>query len=301
MSGRIFLGLDIGPDDLRAVALRRAIKKPAVLVGTRSVPLTEGILQLGLREPNILQPEEFVEAVREVLEPLAGRENRLAVTLGAGTGLVMVTEVESAFKSRLEGEEMLRWQLKNRLPVAPSEMHLDYQVLEKTSTGRFRLLVGAMVAAVLNQYETIFTAAGFNPISIDFHMLSLSNYYRPRFDFGNDFILLAIDGMEIGLLYFQGGVLRFYRARQMGRNSTRLIQELHRSLVTCQEEFPASGRAAVFLHGYGPRMDSLRETVSEIVERDVIALNRIQENVPDLELENPLPLAAAIGAAEGMM
>jgi len=301
VNGRIFLGLDIGPDELRAVALRRAIKKPAVLVGTRSVSLEEGVLQVGLREPNILQPERFIEAVRQVLAPLAGREDRLAVTLATGAGLVMPAEVESAFKNRSEGEEMLRWQLKNSLPVEPANMRLDYQILEKTEAGRFRILIGAMVSAVLDQYETIFNEVGFKPVTIDFHMLSLFNYYRPRFDFGNDFILLAIDGREIGLFYFQGGILRFFRARQMVRESRQLVQELHRSLVTCQDKFPASGRAAVFLHGSDPQIESLQETTSEIFEREVIVLNHPQETVPHLKLENAHPLAAAIGAAEGMM
>ena len=301
MNGRIFLGLDVGPDELRAVALHRTVKKQSVLIGTRRVPLEEGVLRIALREPNVLRPERFVEAVRRILNPLVGHEDRLAVTLGAGTGLVIPAEMESTFKNRSEGEDLLRWQLKNLLPVDPADMRVDFQVLEKTDAGRSLVLAGAMVSAVLEQYEALFIEAGFNPVNIDFHLLSLLNFYRPRFDFGNDFILMMIESREIGLLYFQGGISRFFRARQMKPNSGRLVQELHRSLVTCHDEFPASARVGAFLHGSDPRTETLRVSVSEIFGREVILLKPHQEMTPGLELENYHSLAAAIGAAEGLM
>jgi type IV pilus assembly protein PilM len=300
-AGRIFLGLDIGQDRLRAVALRRAMKKNSLLVGTRSIPLEKGVLHTDLRTPNILRPELFVQAVGELLTPIGGKEERVAVTLGAGAGLIMPVEMESGAKNRQEGEELLRWQLKNRIPVDPAEINVAYQVLEKTDSGRSRVLAGIMDREVLEQYETLLNESGFNPVKIEFHILSLFNFYRSRFDFGNDFILIAIESGEVGMMYFQGGTLRFCRTRQRTSGTGRLVQELHRSAVTCHDQFPGSGRAAVFLHGSDPRIQSLSPTVSEVFGRETVVLNPHQDLAQEVDLEHCHHLVAAIGAAEGMM
>jgi type IV pilus assembly protein PilM len=294
--------LDIAADTLRAVALHRGVKKHPLLLGARQEKLAEGVVEFGLRKPNIRLPDQFVAAVRRVVTPLAGpREDRLSVSLGAGAGMVMSVEMESAFKSRSEGEEMLGWQLKNRLPVAPEQVRLDYQVLEKTDAGRCHLLVGAIAKPVLEQYEAILARAGFHSVLVDFHLLSLFNYYQPRIDFGNEFLLVSIEEREFGLQYFQRGVLRFCRARQMEAGSDRLVQELHRTRVTCHSEFSGSARAAVFLHSTDPEVESLQETVASVFEREVVLLTPHQEAASKLPKEQWRELAAAIGAAERMM
>ncbi|MEZ4598976.1 MAG: hypothetical protein R2940_04220 [Syntrophotaleaceae bacterium] len=301
MKGRLYLGLDIGPERLRAVALRRTMKKQSLLVAARSVPLEQGVLRIELREPNVLRPEVFVPVVHEMVTSLGGQEERIAVTLGAGAGMLLPVEVEGALGNRGEGEELLKWQLKSRVPVDPAGIRLDYQILERTDSGRSRILAGIMDVKVLDQYEGLLTEAGFNPVAVQFHILSLFNFYRSRFDFGNDFLLLSIESGEIGMLYFQGGSLRFCRSRQQRPGSDRLIQELHRSMVTCHDQFPGSARAAVFLHGSDPRIQSLTPTISEIFGREAVVLKPHQEVAAEVKLEHCHHLAAAIGAAESMM
>lgn len=302
MSKRIYLGLDIAAGVLRAAALKRGVKKHPLLSGARLEKLAEGVVRFGLREPNILLPDQFVTAIRRVLTPLSGpHEDRLSVVLGAGTGLVMPVEVESAFKSRSEGEEMLRWQLKNRLPAAPDQVRLDYQVLETTDTGRCRLLVGVMAKSVLEQYEAVLAEAGYHSVLVDFHLLSLVNYYRPRFDFGNDFLLLNIEDQEFGLQYFQRGVLRFCRARQMECGTDRLVQELHRTRISCHSEFPGSARCGIFLHTTEPEAESLLETAASVFEREVVLLAPHREAAAEISEGQYRELVAAIGAAERMM
>jgi type IV pilus assembly protein PilM len=302
VSKRIYLGLDIAAGALRAAALRRGVKKRPLLIGARREKLAEGVVRFGLREPNILLPDQFVAAVRRVLTPLSGAgEDRLSVVLGAGTGLVMPMEVESAFKSRSEGEEMLRWQLKNRLPVEPEQVRLAYQVLETTDTGRCRLLVGVLAKSVLEQFEALLADSGYHSVVVDFHLLSVSNFYRPRFDFGADFLLLNIEGRDFGFQYFQRGVLRFCRVRQMERGTDRLVQELHRTRISCHGEFPGSARCGVFLHTTEPEAESLRETVASVFEREVVLPGLPREAAAPIYEGQYRELVAAIGAAERMM
>ena len=86
------------------------------LAGGRVIPLRQGDVVLSIREPNILEPRRFVEALVDVMAPLAGGEERIALSLPDGVGRVLLAETETAFKSKKEGVEILKWQMKSSLP-----------------------------------------------------------------------------------------------------------------------------------------------------------------------------------------
>lgn len=304
MIRRTYLGLDVRPGELRAVALRRRGRGSA-LQGGRVLPLAEGVLAPSAREPNIRDLRRFVDGLHEVLGPLAGREERVALSLPESAGRVVLTEVETAFKSKAEGVEILKWQLKGSLPFDPREMQLDYQVLEKGETGRYRLAVALMARQVLDQYEEVFAGAGYSPAVIDFHPLHLYNYYRPRLDLGDAFVLVGAEDGELSLQYFQEQVLAFHRVRGGAGEPTQVFRELSRALVGCRDQFSAFRRAAVFVHSDWPETAPLLEAVRAAFERDVVLLDPHLDRLASAPLDLPAPqargLAAAVGAAERMM
>jgi len=208
---RNFLSLDICGGTLRGVALRRQGTRTVVLTGTRTTPLAEDIWTLSVRDANILDRPRFIAAVKATLDPLSGGEDRIALSLPDPIGRLLLTEVDSVFKSREEGIEVVKWQLKKSLPAEARDIQLDYQVLEKTEAGRYRLAVSVIVLSVLHQYEDVLAEASYHPVVVDFHSLNLYNYYRSRLDLGNDFILVGIDGGLLSLQFFQGKTPCFHR------------------------------------------------------------------------------------------
>jgi type IV pilus assembly protein PilM len=301
---RTYMGLDVRTTELRAVSLRRK-GKGVLLSGGRILPLPEGALSPSVKEPNIIDTKCFIDAVRDVLDPLAGSEERIALTLPESVGRVLLPEVETVFKSREEGIDILKWQMKANMPLDPKEIQLDYQVLEKRDTGRYRLAVAMIARSVLNQYEDAVVEAGYNPGMIDFQSLNLYNFYRHRLDFGDDFILVGFEGGALTFQYFQGRILVFHRAREIQADPARLFRELTRSMVGCQENFPGFRRAAVFFHSDSPDRAHLLEAVKSAFEREIVPLDphldRMAQGALDLPPWQARGLVAAVGAAERMM
>lgn len=301
---RNYIGLDIHPAEISAVSLRRQAKG-STLLGTGVLPLEPSVLKTSLREPNILDLKKFQEQVKRVLTPLAGHEDRIALSLPETAGQLLLTEVETALNSKEEGREILRWQLKSHFPVDPKEIQLDYQIVEKTEGGRYRLAVAYIAKNVLNQYEEALSSAGFNAAMVDFHSLSLYNYYRPRIDLGGDFFLIGVEQGVLSLQFFLGHNLGFHRSREVAPRTETIFQELLRTLVSCTKQYPQSRRAAVYLHTSWMDSEALREAVGAAFSREVILLD------PHLERMSPATLSAgkittrglvaAIGAAERMM
>lgn len=301
MISRRYLGLDVTPGELRAVVLQRRQRVTRLIAG-RVAPLPEGVLVPSLRARNILDRPRLVASLRDVLNPLAEREERLSVSLPDAAGRLLLAEVESPFKSRAEGEEVLRWQLKNSLPGEGKSLRLDFQVLGRRENGRVQLAVTTMAAEVLDQYEEILGEAGYHPSVIDFHSLHLYNFYRPRLDIGGDAILVAVEGGVLGLHYLEGHRLAFHRAREVGADSMAVFRELRRTLVGAVGSCPGMKRAEVFVHSDWSEREELTAALNGLFEREVTWLEPHLQRLAVGPLELPAwqlcNLTAAVGAAE---
>lgn len=301
---RNYLGLDLRPDRLIGVNLRRRGNK-AVLTGHRIHSLTAGVVVPSVRDPIIRDPRAFSQALKETLDPLAGGEDRIALSLPEGSGRVLLTEVETPFKSRDEGVDVLKWQLKGAFPVDAKELHLDYQVLERRENGRLRLVVAFLSRSVLLQLEELFSASGFNPALIDFHTLNVFNFYQGRQELGEDFVLVGFEGGSFSLQYFQNRVLVFHRSREIDDQVEAVYQEINRTLAGCREAHPGLTRSPVYLHCIDDSCAEVHEALRALFDRDIALLE------PHLERMMPLPLVfkagqdkalvAAIGAAERLL
>jgi len=261
---------------------------------------------LSVREPNVLDPRRFVEAVGEVLNPISAGEERIALSLPDGVGRVLLTETESAFKSKNEGVEILKWQLKASLPGDPKDVQLDYQILKKRDTGRYTLAVALIANPVLHQYEELLAEAGYHPAVVDFHSLHVYNYYRPRLDLGEDFILVGVEGGILSIQFFEGRVLAFHRTREVQSSPKRVFQELSRSVVGCRDSFPGFRRASLCLHSDWAERQPLVDALRSAFERDEVVqlephLERLAEPSLKVISGNLRSLVAAVGAAERML
>jgi len=301
---RIYLGLDLRPEELRLVAMQRRGKN-RLITGGRVLRLPGGLLKAGAREPNIGDIDGFAERLRELLAPLAGHEERVAVSLPDAVGRQLLTEVETSFKSHQEGVDILRWQLKTSLPAAPQDVQIDYQVLEQQENGRYRILVALALRSIIEQYEEAFDRAGYQAVLLDFHSAHLYNWYRFVSDLGDEVVLIDIEGGSFGFRYLIDGKVVFVRSRETGATADLMFQELNRSMAGARESHPDILRAGIFLHTDWAEPDQLVEATASVFEKEIHLLNpRFDRHAAgglDLPPWRLRSLAAAAGAAERMI
>lgn len=302
MMRRTYVGLDLGAEQLTAVALQRS-RQGVKLTGVRREALG-GAVELSSRLPNVIDPRRFVEALHRVLDPLASGEERIALSLPNRVGRIYLLETESTFKTRQEGIDILKWRLKASLPAPLQQIQLDYQILERREDGRQRCVAAAIARPVLEQFEELIGTAGRHAVKIDFHSLNLCNYYRPRLDLGDEFFLIAVENNQLSLMYFSGQVLAYHRVREMSPEPEQLFRELSRSLADASATHPAMQRCPVFTHLDPDLPASLREVLASTLEREVRVLDsqfkRFAGGGP-IGLPANGAVLAAISAAEHLM
>ncbi|MBN2793097.1 MAG: pilus assembly protein PilM [Desulfuromonadales bacterium] len=305
MLQRTYLGLEICQQGLRAIAVQRRAKQIALVDG-QTLALADAVVQPGFKELNIANPELFVQAVQKLLAPLAKRDNRIALALPDRAGQLFLLDIETPFKNRAEGAEMIRWQLKDRLPVPTNRVALDFQILQTRESGQKMVLAAVLSKEVLAQYEALIEQAGYAAAVVDFHCLALYNAYRTKIDPGRDFILVGVDGSQLSLLIFVNQVLIFSRQRTIHQDPRQVFQELNRTLVNYRHELPAFNRLAVYLHSDWPVQEALLQAVTAVFDQDVQCLispvsklmNGHQLSFGGAEASG---MAAALGVAERMI
>lgn len=300
---RVYVGVDIQPGGLYLAALKRH-RSQTQLVGLRFESL-EGVLEVSSRQPNIRDARRFIEGLRRGVDALAGQEECIALSLPDRAGRIYLTEVDAPFKTHQEGIDILKWRLKSNLPAPPAQVKLDYQVLDKREDGRQSCVVAAIAQPVIEQYEDLVNEARRHAIHINFHSLNLYNYYRPRLDLGDEFILVALEHGLLSLQYVVGHSICYQRVSEFKASPERTFREINRTLVEAYDSFPVMKRCVVMAH-VDPGMEGdVDKLLSAAFKREVKcldpALKRFGGNGRDGGLQPVGSVLAALGAAERMM
>ncbi len=303
MFARKAIGLEICPDRVRMALVGGSRSKP-VLEAMYETPLPEDTLRVSLREPNILLQAAFVAVVRETALRLLAPTTRTSVSLPDAAGRVMIVDLDTRFKSRDEGADIIRWKLKKNFPFDIKDAHFDFQVLQEKGSGEISVLVSLVCRQVLQQYEELLVEAGLEPNQIDFTTFRLHELFAPRFALDEDYAFICHAAGVLSVMLFRGGVLSFYRAKELiGRSFSvnRLYREISSSLHVYQDKSPGLTVGKVFCSVAPEHSEDFRALVADATNQEPVILDpeRVVTRTPSCMTDtSPLfSMTAAIGAA----
>jgi type IV pilus assembly protein PilM len=268
------LGLEICQDEARFVVLEGKQTKPRL--GAYVIPnFPADTVRHSTRELNILNPQAFVAAIRESHQRLLTKERRVSVSLPDAIGRVVLLEMETRFKSRDEGADLIRWKLKKSMPIDINDVQLDYQVLREQETGEVLTLVSFISRQVVTQYEELLLEAGLLPNRIDFNAFNRYGLFAERLDLAEYVAVVAYVGRSLSILVFNDGILEFFRTKEISGkalDADRVFREISSSLLVYQEKFPAHKVSKAYFSVVPEDADTMRAVVAEAVGLDPVQL-----------------------------
>jgi type IV pilus assembly protein PilM len=164
--------------------------------------------------------------------------------------------------------------------------------------------VAAVARPVLEQYEELLATAGRHAVQVEFHSQSLFNYYHPRLELGDEFLLVAVEQGQLGTMYIAGRALVYQRVRECLPEPEPLFRELSRTLVEAAAIHPALQRCPVFAHFDPGQGAVLREVLEAATERELRVLDPQLKRFAGgaaLGLPPTGAVLAALGAAERLI
>ena len=157
------LAVEIRPEGVIAA---RAEDAAAVLTAVAERTLPAGAFAMGLKPGNIADRSRVAAVLRETLDAVAtrGGERMRYVTLvvpDAATRVLLLDFDELPAKPA-EALPIVRFRLKKLVPFDVDHAMVTYQAMS-TEKGVVRVLAVAMPSDVLEEYESVVTAAGYTP------------------------------------------------------------------------------------------------------------------------------------------
>ncbi len=274
------------------------------LTACNTAPVPPGMLKFGMKEPNVLNPSAFVAIVRDTYLRLLSKTEVVSLSLPESTGRVMLMDVETRFKSKDEGKEIIRWKLKKNFSFNINETHLDYQVLDERDDGAMSILVSIVSTNVITQFEDLFIQAGLEPKYIDFTGFNIYRLFTNRLSLTENVTFFSFYGGIFTMMVFYGEVLVFYRSKDISQGAfepNRVFREINNSQLVFQDKFPGFSANEIFCFAAGDEAESFRGVVGDAIGAEPILLDvsRVVASRNSLATDRRLlqSLSGALGAA----
>jgi hypothetical protein len=277
------VAVEIAQRRITAVRIVRDRKtKENVLKGIQSRELPDGAVQPSLTGLNVKNPEAIGAAISEVLDAMDAGEHRVSLLLPDHVARVALLQFATLPRSRRELADLVRFRMAKSLPFKTEDAALDLQVVSVPAAqgdkGGSTVLSTFIKSSVLQQYESLFTAAGYWPGLVALSTFELFNLFRGQVEADSpadkDVMLLNVTPSYASTVVFSDGNLIFYRCKphpEDGNEDERVValrREVYTSFAFYQEKLLGRGIGRVFLRVVGLPKEAVHSAVTSEVMCD---------------------------------
>ena len=257
------IGLDIGS---HTVKLAQVVEK-----GKDLVLVKFGVKALNpevIVDGTVMDQSQVVGAINELLQELQLKSKDVAI--GVSGHSVIVKRISLPEMSQEELAESINWEAEQYIPFAIDDVNLDFQILGPTPKEGANTMDVVLVAAKkdkINDYVTLVTEAGLNPLIMDVDAFALENMFEVNYEIeqGRVDALVNIGAAVTNINILKDGLSVFTRDSSIGGN--RYTEALQKELGISYEaaEQLKKGEAAG-----GADMDQA-EPIIRAVSEDIVA------------------------------
>jgi type IV pilus assembly protein PilM len=197
--------------------------------------LAPGTVVPDLIEPNLRDGAAVRQAIESALGSVGHRSRDVIAILPDTSARVVLLDFETLPSKREEAEAVVRFRLKKSLPFDPASARISYHA---QSTGKgVRAVAAVVLNTVLEEYESAFRDAGYNPGMVMPSMLAAlgaADAERPT-------LVVKVDARTISIAILDQDQLLLFRTLENVRGVTitgdQLAEEIYPSVVFFQDTY----------------------------------------------------------------
>jgi type IV pilus assembly protein PilM len=197
--------------------------------------LAPGTVVPDLMEPNLRDGAAVRQAIQSAMSGLGARSHDVIAILPDTAVRVVLLDFETLPAKREEAEAVVRFRLKKSLPFDPNEARVSYHA--QTTGKGVRAVAAVVLNKVLEEYESAFRDAGYNPGMVMPSMLAAlgaADAERPT-------LVVKVDARTISLAILDQENLLLFRTLENLRGVTisgdQLAEEVYPSVVFFQDTY----------------------------------------------------------------
>jgi len=180
------VGLDIGSNAVKLVELKNTKK------GYQLKNIGEALLpQQAIVNKVIANPDAVATAISTLIDDLSIKTKNVAISISGHS--VIIKKVSLPKMSENELRESIPWELEQYIPQSIEDVNYDFQVIPgETPEGNIDVLIVAAKKDITNDYISIVSEVGLNPVVVDVDVFALENMYEVNYS-GTEGVLALVD------------------------------------------------------------------------------------------------------------
>ena len=213
----------------------RAADKGRLVEMSAARELAPGTVVPDLMESNIRDSSAVREAIESTLGSVGGRGGDVIAILPDTAVRVVLLDFDTLPAKRDEAEAVVRFRLKKSLPFDPAEAQISYHA--QSSGKAMRVVAAVVLKKVLEEYESAFRDAGYNPGVVMPSMLAAlgaADAERPT-------LIVKVDARTISVAILDQEQVLLFRTLENVRGVTitgdQLAEEVYPSVVFFQDTY----------------------------------------------------------------
>lgn len=212
------VGLDIGDHSIKLIELKDLKRNRGYqLTGAAHEPLSVDAIVDG----SIMDSGLLIDSIHRVYEKGGTRNKDVAVALSGHS--VIIKRISLPAMSQEELAESIRWEAEQYIPFDIEDVNISYQVLEGVSLsgeGNMDIILAAIKKERINDYTSVISQAGLNPVVIDVNAFAMQNAFEVNYDLNPQELIALIDlGASVTtIVILKGESSIFWRDISIGGN-----------------------------------------------------------------------------------
>ena len=131
------------------------------VVDCAAYDLSPGVVVPDLTEANLKDRNAVYRALHDALDSVSGRSTDVIAVLPDASVRVVLLDFETLPGKRDEAESVVRFRLKKSLPFDVDKAQVSYHA--QAATSGIRVVAAVALTSVVEEYESLFREAGYNP------------------------------------------------------------------------------------------------------------------------------------------
>jgi type IV pilus assembly protein PilM len=218
----------------RVIAGRAGERAPAVEACTART-LAPGSVAPNLIAANVVDGVALRQTLADALATVGGRSRDVTVLLPDVAARVVLLDFDTLPEKRQDAEAVVRFRLKKSLPFDVDKSAVSFQA--SRANGTVRVVAAVVLASVLEEYESAFRDAGYQPgVVLPATLAALGPV-----DAAAPTLVIKVDTVTTSVAIVQNEELLLFRALENATaaaiNGERLAEEVYPSLVFFQDTY----------------------------------------------------------------
>ena len=191
------VGLDIGPNEIAAVALRRTSRgRDVTAIGREPVPRD------AIVDGEVVDPDAVAGAIRRTFDLSGARTRRVAAALSGNAVIVKRVTLPLMDEDDLAGS--IRWEAEQHIPFDAGDVSLDYQVLRAGGDAADRASMDVLLVAAkkdkVAEWTDVISRAGGAPAVIDVAAFALQNAFEINYGVAPGRVTMLVNAGAGGMI-----------------------------------------------------------------------------------------------------